>query len=156
MKSEIQIKKVQEARPMFTLHLRPMPYATTPPEFNHFSVLRTRQPMAVISITRVTPIYTWAWQVPDDELCGICRISFDGTCPNCLLPGDSCPLTIGECHHAFHLHCIEKWLQQGSSRGLCPMCRQPFNVDIAEEVNQGVVITDYHHHHNEREAEVEN
>ena len=36
------------------------------------------------------------------------------------------------------------------------MCRQPFNVDIAEEVNQGVVLTDYHHHHSEREAEVEN
>ena len=37
------------------------------------------------------------------------------------------------------------------------MCRQPFNVDTAQEVNQGIVLTDnHHHHHNEREAEVEN
>lgn len=91
-----------------------------------------------ITINSINPVYTWHWSVPNDELCGICRISFDGTCPNCLYPGDSCPLTIGTCHHAFHLHCIEKWLQQSSSRGLCPMCRQPFTTDESLDVNQGI------------------
>lgn len=93
-----------------------------------------------ITINSITPVYSWHWSVPDDELCGICRISFDGTCPNCLYPGDSCPLTIGTCHHAFHLHCIEKWLQQSSSRGLCPMCRQAFTTDESLEVNKGIVL----------------
>lgn len=93
-----------------------------------------------ITINSITPVYSWHWSVPDDELCGICRISFDGTCPNCLYPGDSCPLTIGTCNHAFHLHCIEKWLQQSSSRGLCPMCRQAFTTDESLEVNKGIVL----------------
>ncbi len=42
------------------------------------------------------------------------------------------------CHHAFHLHCIWKWLETDTSRGLCPMCRQPFHTDKSLPVNQGV------------------
>lgn len=81
-----------------------------------------------ITVNSITPVFSWHWCVPqDDELCGICRINFDGKCPNCLFPGDQCPVSIGkECHHAFHEHCIKKWLNQDNSRGLCPMCRQSF------------------------------
>lgn len=72
----------------------------------------------------------WHWVVPNDEnLCGICRVSFDGTCPSCDYPGDQCPLVVGEsCHHNFHLHCITKWLETDASNGLCPMCRQEFKM----------------------------
>lgn len=28
----------------------------------------------------------------EDEVCGICRVQFDGTCPTCKYPGDDCPL----------------------------------------------------------------
>ncbi|ODV79549.1 anaphase promoting complex subunit 11 [Suhomyces tanzawaensis NRRL Y-17324] len=74
---------------------------------------------------------TWHWDIPgtgyEDELCGICRVSFDGTCPNCKYPGDGCPIVLGlGCSHNFHLHCIMKWLEQDTSKGLCPMCRQIF------------------------------
>ena len=63
-----------------------------------------------------------------EELCGICRVSFDGSCPSCKYPGDECPVILGTgCTHNFHLHCILKWLEQESSRGLCPMCRQIFD-----------------------------
>ncbi|ODV62039.1 anaphase promoting complex subunit 11, partial [Ascoidea rubescens DSM 1968] len=67
----------------------------------------------------------WHWTV-DDELCGICRAAFDSTCPVCKYPGDECPMVLGNCHHAFHLHCILKWLDTETSNGLCPMCRQTF------------------------------
>lgn len=79
---------------------------------------------------------TWHWDLSGDgaeetntanELCGICRVSFDGTCPLCKYPGDECPLVLGQgCTHNFHLHCIMQWLEQDASKGLCPMCRQNF------------------------------
>ncbi|GMM35508.1 anaphase promoting complex subunit 11 [Saccharomycopsis crataegensis] len=91
----------------------------------------------------------WHWSVPNqDDLCGICRVSFDGTCPSCTYPGDSCPLVVGEsCHHNFHMHCITKWLQTDASKGLCPMCRQDFKmvfpagIDNARE-HLGMVLGD--------------
>lgn len=30
--------------------------------------------------------------MPDDDVCGICRVQFDGTCSTCKFPGDDCPL----------------------------------------------------------------
>ncbi|CAJ1977894.1 unnamed protein product [Sphenostylis stenocarpa] len=34
----------------------------------------------------------WTWDA-QDETCGICRMAFDGCCPDCKLPGDDCPLS---------------------------------------------------------------
>lgn len=82
-------------------------------------------------------VATWHWAASHsgDELCGICRVPFDGTCPNCKFPGDGCPLILGDtCTHNFHLHCILKWLEQDSSKGLCPMCRQIFTAQVIEGV----------------------
>lgn len=28
-----------------------------------------------------------------EELCGICRVAFEGCCPECKRPGDDCPLS---------------------------------------------------------------
>lgn len=89
-----------------------------------------------VNILEWQAVSTWHWKLTDDnddasdyvdELCGICRVSFDGTCPSCKYPGDECPLVLGGgCTHNFHLHCILKWLEQDTSKGLCPMCRQTF------------------------------
>ncbi len=38
------------------------------------------------------------------------------------------------------MHCIWKWLETETAKGLCPMCRQPFNIDKNKEVNQGIRI----------------
>jgi anaphase-promoting complex subunit 11 len=77
----------------------------------------------------------WSWNVPNEEDCGICRVSFDGTCPSCKYPGEGCPLVVGECTHRFHLHCIVRWLEVKSSKNLCPMCRQPFKIKEDAEEN---------------------
>lgn len=34
----------------------------------------------------------WRWDIPDDDVCGICQVHFDGTCPTCKYPGDDCIL----------------------------------------------------------------
>ena len=39
----------------------------------------------------------WKW-VTNDMDCGICRLPFDGCCPDCRVPGDDCP--IGNSSHA--------------------------------------------------------
>ena len=92
---------------------------------------------------------SWTWDA-HDETCGICRMAFDGCCPDCKLPGDDCPLSKslfidtyfnflfyvmmisnlmayavwGACNHAFHLHCILKWVNSQTPQAHCPMCRR--------------------------------
>ncbi|KAL7414952.1 anaphase-promoting complex subunit 11 RING-H2 finger-domain-containing protein [Mrakia frigida] len=61
---------------------------------------------------------------PDEEVCGICRLAFDSTCPECKIPGDDCPLIWGQCTHVFHMHCLLKWIDTESSKGQCPMDRR--------------------------------
>ncbi|KAM3377896.1 anaphase-promoting complex subunit 11 [Capsicum galapagoense] len=68
-------------------------------------------------------VSSWTWDA-QDETCGICRMAFDGCCPDCKLPGDDCPLIWGACNHAFHLHCILKWVNSQSAQAHCPMCRR--------------------------------
>ena len=68
-------------------------------------------------------VASWKW-IANDDTCGICRVAFDGCCPDCKLPGDDCPLVWGACTHCFHIHCIMKWLNAQQAQHLCPMCRQ--------------------------------
>nr|CAD7450227.1 unnamed protein product [Timema bartmani]CAD7457052.1 unnamed protein product [Timema tahoe] len=70
-----------------------------------------------------TGVATWRW-VANDDNCGICRMPFDGCCPDCKVPGDDCPLVWGQCSHCFHIHCIMKWLNSQQVHHQCPMCRQ--------------------------------
>ena len=74
----------------------------------------------------------------DDEeeegVCGICRQPFEATCPDCSIPGDDCPPVLGACSHAFHVHCIMKWLEpptqtQEERRQTCPMCRAEWQIE---------------------------
>uniref|UniRef100_A0A0B6ZHT0 Anaphase-promoting complex subunit 11 n=1 Tax=Arion vulgaris TaxID=1028688 RepID=A0A0B6ZHT0_9EUPU len=76
-----------------------------------------------VKIKSWTGVATWKW-IANDDNCGICRMAFDGCCPDCKLPGDECPLVWGQCSHVFHIHCIVKWLQSQSVSSPCPMCRQ--------------------------------
>eukprot|EP00850_Spirogloea_muscicola_P012054 SM000077S21528 [mRNA] locus=s77:21584:22633:+ [translate_table: standard] len=71
-------------------------------------------------------VAAWTWGAADDA-CGICRMAFDATCPDCHMPGDDCPLIWGACNHAFHLHCILKWVNSQSPRPHCPMCRREWS-----------------------------
>ncbi|VAI06512.1 anaphase-promoting complex subunit 11-like isoform X1 [Triticum urartu] len=76
-----------------------------------------------VKILQWHAVASWTWDA-QDETCGICRMAFDGCCPDCKFPGDDCPIIWGACNHAFHLHCILKWVNSQTSTPLCPMCRR--------------------------------
>jgi len=79
-----------------------------------------------VKIIKWNAVATWRWDIPEDDVCGICQVHFDGTCPTCKYPGDDCSLLSGKCGHNFHMHCIVEWIKQETSKGQCPMCRQKF------------------------------
>ncbi|KAI0529584.1 hypothetical protein KFK09_002137 [Dendrobium nobile] len=76
-----------------------------------------------VKILKWHAVASWTWDA-QDETCGICRMAFDGCCPDCKFPGDDCPLIWGACNHAFHLHCILKWVNSQTTQPHCPMCRR--------------------------------
>lgn len=58
-----------------------------------------------VTVNRWNAVAQWRWDVgqegdgdPDEDseedLCGICRVSYDGCCPTCKVPGDDCPLSM--------------------------------------------------------------
>lgn len=77
----------------------------------------------------------------EGDVCGICRVPYEGCCPTCKVPGDDCPLSEcatrsfvifvtnsravwGECSHVFHMHCLLKWIGTPASKQQCPMDRR--------------------------------
>ncbi|RKF84239.1 Anaphase-promoting complex subunit 11 [Golovinomyces cichoracearum] len=56
-----------------------------------------------VKILKWNAVATWRWDINDDDVCGICQVHFEGTCPTCKYPGDECSLLSGKCGHNFHL-----------------------------------------------------
>ncbi|KAF8845536.1 hypothetical protein PAXINDRAFT_123045 [Paxillus involutus ATCC 200175] len=85
-----------------------------------------------VNIKHWSAVAQWRWNTgnndQDDEgdVCGICRVPYEGCCPSCKMPGDDCPLIWGECSHIFHMHCLLKWLGTAASKQQCPMDRRPW------------------------------
>jgi len=61
---------------------------------------RTYHTMKVI-VKQWHAIAQWQWDTgktdengdPEEDVCGICRVPFEGCCPTCKVPGDDCPLS---------------------------------------------------------------
>lgn len=45
-----------------------------------------------VKIRTWNAVATWRWDLDEDDVCGICQVHFDGTCPTCKYPGDDCSL----------------------------------------------------------------
>ncbi|TFB02537.1 Anaphase-promoting complex subunit 11 [Trichoderma ghanense] len=115
--------------------------------FSPLSVSEVLIPKYLIEIPEITikewnSVATWQWDIPEDDVCGICQVHFDGTCPTCKYPGDDCSLLSGKCGHNFHMHCIMEWIKQESAKGQCPMCRQPFEWQDQDKVNEAPTQTE--------------
>ena len=78
-----------------------------------------------VKVTRWNEVAVWAWD-PEGmtfENCPICRSHLLDLCSDCQaqgVTGDAagCTQAWGQCNHAFHWHCISRWLK---TREVCPL-----------------------------------
>ena len=77
-----------------------------------------------VQVKRYSGVATWSWDIEIDT-CAICRNSLQDICIECqanitnsALPSQRCNIAWGVCNHAFHFHCITRWLQR---RNTCPL-----------------------------------
>lgn len=73
-------------------------------------------------VKKWTAVAFWLWDIVVDT-CAICRNHLMEPCiecePNSINnSSDQCIAAWGTCNHAFHLHCIQRWLK---SRAVCPL-----------------------------------
>lgn len=64
----------------------------------------------------------WQWDIQLDN-CAICRNEVTAQCIECQADPkgndvENCKLAWGTCNHAFHHHCISRWLK---TRKVCPL-----------------------------------
>ncbi|QLQ80898.1 hypothetical protein HG537_0E02530 [Torulaspora globosa] len=80
-------------------------------------------------IKKWTAVAFWSWDIAVDN-CAICRNHIMEPCIECqpLAMTDTdneCVAAWGTCNHAFHLHCINKWIK---TRDACPLDNQPWQL----------------------------
>lgn len=67
-----------------------------------------------VTIQKWNTVATWRWDIPEEDVCGICQVHFDGTCPTCKYPGDDCQLREpNPCHNADSARVLIKSLVSG-------------------------------------------
>mmetsp|Transcript_29249 Transcript_29249/g.73595 ORF Transcript_29249/g.73595 Transcript_29249/m.73595 type:complete len:139 (-) Transcript_29249:196-612(-) len=77
-------------------------------------------------------VAVWQWSGIQEE-CAICKCSLTSVCIECeanqaiaVQDTDSteCSISWGECQHAFHHHCITRWLE--TALQTCPLDQAPW------------------------------
>lgn len=77
----------------------------------------------IVVPSKFNEVAMWSWDVQVDN-CAICKNHISDICLECQenqigTNNCECQVAWGVCNHAFHHHCISKWLK---TRSVCPLC----------------------------------
>eukprot|EP00466_Bigelowiella_natans_P012178 jgi/Bigna1/92215/estExt_fgenesh1_pm.C_70013 len=73
-----------------------------------------------VELKKWNAVAMWTWDI-EVNVCAICRNLLMELCIECQAnqsQSADCTIAWGVCQHAFHFHCIERWLK---TRSVCPL-----------------------------------
>ncbi|UVC50131.1 RING-box protein 1a [Theileria orientalis] len=89
-------------------------------------------------VKKWSAVAVWSWQISVDN-CAICRNHIMDLCIECqatntqdsqtITDDEGCTISWGACGHAFHLHCISRWLK---TRHVCPLDNTQWDFRMSE------------------------
>jgi E3 ubiquitin-protein ligase RBX1 len=80
------------------------------------------------------PVAVWTYRIDNQDQCPICLSALEDVCIECRVDAaakDACVQALGACNHAYHAHCINKYLRSKEGDGAlpaCPLCRLPWEL----------------------------